>query len=966
MAENPALEWNARGRQRPPPVQLTTILSRCSIRAVYAPPIVSLLDQQQNGGPPVTVAGQALEINASGDIRLMLDARQVDTYRTWIDIFLRMSPATAGHARPPCPAHSFLTCSRIDVVFYSSEAECGSFVPYGHLSLLEPHLVQQGDGQLDVSVYDLRLQLPDWSSSDGQPVRRSALPDPSAFPLALLDTKTGRPSPVSGVPPPFFHFHSTGDWMTGRLELGRPFKLNFQTVETLPDRVRYLTDRLDQLRRPDGQQEEPSGPDTSSSRNFHFKTDQMVLDVHLPGGVVVTAGLEQMAVNLAGQLDGQPGSKCRADWNVSGLSVRARQTGKEEDRFIPLLDPLQLDGHVQLVRPHWLDSPAGPGRLLHALCRADHLRLHAGPLQFSVVRSLLDLVQPEGAGPAAARPVEDQAVCPAPDEQHYQDDLRTGAFDFQIRDSTVNTLPGMPGSEDGQCPPCPRPYQVVFNVRPASMCWAYPQPRALTKVDVHPIPFIQAGQDSFSPAAGQPQPDSKIDCTLEYWDEPAEEFRPFRHFSLSESRVTRVQLARPAAGHARQDENGKRKAPDEELLEGELIFSDRWRIVMHLMDGQENSGRQPGRIIAAPPSLVACTRIDSYFNAAMIPSVQLALALNYGSLAVHHQTLPAGNVCPSADGQDFEMDGQVPRDFPVAHLQLDQLTARVRLTDGPDCRAVLHLAGQQVQANVINFQSLLDESVLEPTAIDVKMAATGRNLSGVTALVSSHRPLEFNWNQSVHHTLAAFVNACRPCPASYAHYLIRNDTQEPLRIGQSGTGESILLGKRRVHQYGWKMPAPEDGHGRLLHACTQTGRWRWCRPCDIDRPGTSVRLSGPSLPLIWSVRPVPGNGVQKEVTLRGQLQVANLLDRPLDVKLIPVDSAGSDPSVVTEAKGSVGANQLAASFVFPLDQLHSVRIRLPANSWSGPIPLDSKSNKNVRLVRGNSVLINFLKINWNE
>ena len=112
------------------------------------------------------------------------------------------------------------------------------------------------------------------------------------------------------------------------------------------------------------------------------------------------------------------------------------------------------------------------------------------------------------------------------DEQRYQDDLRTGAFDFQVCDPNIGS-----GLALDACKP--NPYQVVFNVEPASMCWAYPQPRALTRVDVYPIPLIKAD----SSAAGE-----HVQCSLEYWDHCRQQFQVLRTFYLSETRFTRVDL----------------------------------------------------------------------------------------------------------------------------------------------------------------------------------------------------------------------------------------------------------------------------------------------------------------------------------------------------------------------------------------------------------------------------------------
>jgi hypothetical protein len=58
-------------------------------------------------------------------------------------------------------------------------------------------------------------------------------------------------------------------------------------------------------------------------------------------------------------------------------------------------------------------------------------------------------------------------------------------------------------------------------------------------------------------------------------------------------------------------------------------------------------------------------------------------------------------------------------------------------------------------------------------------------------------------------------------------------------------------------------------------------------------------------------------------------------------------------------RGQVSASSIAPSFVFPLEHLHAVKVRLPGNTWSGLIPLVQVETKtrNVLLVRGMFLLI---------
>lgn len=238
----------------------------------------------------------------------------------------------------------------------------------------------------------------------------------------------------------------------------------------------------------------------------------------------------------------------------------------------------------------------------------------------------------------------------------------------------------------------------------------------------------------------------------------------------------------------------------------------------------------------------------------------------------------------------------------------------------------------------------------------------GKSVAGL--VTSQERSIDFNVSQLGVHSLTAclwsWTTLLTPETTEnvlYGHYLIKNDTQEPIRIGQHGTSESILLPTHYCHQYAWKVM--QSNNNNQLHACMEGGRWRWCQPCNIDTiaVSSSVTDSKPRLPLIWSVRAI--NSLQKEVIVRGQVQVANLLPHALDVKLIPTSSASADKAglILAELRGQVAPSSIAPSFVFPLVHLQGVKVRLPGNQWSGLIPLGSPdaSNKtrNVLLVRGN-------------
>lgn len=111
--------------------------------------------------------------------------------------------------------------------------------------------------------------------------------------------------------------------------------------------------------------------------------------------------------------------------------------------------------------------------------------------------------------------------------------------------------------------------------------------------------------------------------------------------------------------------------------------------------------------------LVACTRIDSYFNASMVPDIQLGCTFNHISLSLRNQVaIPPSSLLDS----QFHLDGTMPTDFPFATINFSSVSAGLRCRLAEKLTASLDLSSQ-VQANLINFRFLVDESILEPTSI---------------------------------------------------------------------------------------------------------------------------------------------------------------------------------------------------------------------------------------------------------
>lgn len=95
--------------------------------------------------------------------------------------------------------------------------------------------------------------------------------------------------------------------------------------------------------------------------------------------------------------------------------------------------------------------------------------------------------------------------------------------------------------------------------------------------------------------------------------------------------MNRSEVAEP------EEAEDDRTGAEGEVLRHQVVVSDMWRIVMNFTEENLPETR-PKKIIAAPPSLVACTRVDSYFNARLVPRLQLGIHFSHISLAFHNQS----------------------------------------------------------------------------------------------------------------------------------------------------------------------------------------------------------------------------------------------------------------------------------------------------------------------------------------
>ncbi|GFU94519.1 vacuolar protein sorting-associated protein 13B [Trichonephila clavipes] len=180
---------------------------------------------------------------------------------------------------------------------------------------------------------------------------------------------------------------------------------------------------------------------------------------------------------------------------------------------------------------------------------------------------------------------------------YWNDDLRKGAFQFIQADE----------SQEYQ----PKAHEIVFNRssanEPASMTWRYPEPRALTKIEVSPVPLQCNDEDS----------KKVITCYLQYWNSTYQEYVNFYDFVLSETEQFNLNL------------------PD--LNSDSVAVSTKWRVLLDCGSFIDDDGiLEKENPYLSPLALAACMSIDSCFDPNLVPVFQTTTSFELVKIVLYN------------------------------------------------------------------------------------------------------------------------------------------------------------------------------------------------------------------------------------------------------------------------------------------------------------------------------------------
>lgn len=210
------------------------------------------------------------------------------------------------------------------------------------------------------------------------------------------------------------------------------------------------------------------------------------------------------------------------------------------------------------------------------------------------------------------------------------------------------------------------------------MAWKYPQPRALTKVRIFPVPYKMALST---------QDDVSILCHLEYWSEYRTCYMPFTQFRLSESEVCHLKLP-----------DGCPKT----------VVASVWRVVITTVDeATEEPLLNKGGI--SPRALAACMRIDSYFNKLLVPTFNVALYITKLEIGLYNYVPRNGRVKIPGCLKKYTSDLAYPESQKFFVLSLDSLSAYLSTWSPEVWTAEVSCS---VQATVLDYAYLTERTFI--------------------------------------------------------------------------------------------------------------------------------------------------------------------------------------------------------------------------------------------------------------
>ncbi|KAJ8927596.1 hypothetical protein NQ314_019923, partial [Rhamnusium bicolor] len=796
------------------------------------------------------------------------------------------------------------------------------YIPFLYICVNQPNVYfskQQLGRRVQISCFDFNLKL---SGPEYLPVGH--IPTEEDFPINLLETRSGIPNLNTGILPAFFTVKYTkglGKNANLDIEISKPTKILCSTSKwgyllTLKDKVLDMfkgnQKNLVLISESIAKSSVPSVPSTYTrtkvgetyskyqdikdflcgTNSVNFKCHQIIFCIKSDTGHEVNLGIEKFKNHLT--LSSRP-EKLSSVCKVECITI----TVINDNYRKLLLNPWTVSFNVCLFWESWQNLDSDPQ--IQITAESDCIMLDVSPEQIRCMEMIVkDITEFISTLPFNEKNSDSSIIIESlrnkhvDKDQHYKDDLRAGAFQF-VDANTENT------------DELPLPYQVIFwNKNISAMAWRYPQPRALTKVRIFPVPYKMTLDSS---------DDLLVLCHLEYWSECRNCYLPFTQFYLSESEICHLTLP-----------EGSPKP----------IVASTWRVIITMINHTEDLS---SNTLISPRALAACMRIDSYFNKSLIPNITAALYITKVDVSLHSYFSKNSSFTLPDCLKLYSSDLLFPESQRFLTLTWDNLTAYFSSWEFDIVSAEVSTA---TKCSILDYAFLTEQPLIEPFTSKLEIS-----LSDNLHCKFVSRPIYIKFDPSGAHTLAVSSQIWEQNYKTNSiegndfiimtRYVVCNNTSINIRFGQTGTDEDILLLSRHFHLYSWRSQKKK----LQLKVALEEHEWIWSKSFKILEDGIqTIQFSSENnVTMLVSVKSI--SATQKQITISGLLIVNNMLTEHFELKVMGAIKENKETEFKNSPTYIVAGKTSTPSIFLNNKKKYFLRLRFYGldSAWTGDIPL---------------------------
>ncbi|XP_074656098.1 intermembrane lipid transfer protein VPS13B-like [Tubulanus polymorphus] len=849
---------------------------------------------------------------------------------------------------------SFMSYSHLDAMVTDDANRANPIIPvkpflYAYFS--QPHSLfslRPATQKVELSCYDVLVK----GAKNGEIIKEigKVLPDTIDYSLHWLQTRPGEPNTKTGIPPSLYTLRIT-DFLNDEAQvfiaMERPLLATISTTKL--EQVREFVDVLfshsamdDEIPRRTSETyegENRADEPTYCRHLSHFKDVQLrAVQIKMVAETSPSPHEPSLSVNLteiqAGfvlQKDQQGAvSDVTSDVLLKELLLATSYRGK----WRPIVGPVSAAMSACIV---WT-AHSGPAYLprVVSFINVKPFAIHFGQEHYIALNAFISHLNPffnKNSDSSATSVLNTSAIKSGSrsDEEtppggvdattDYPvkrgiDDLRRGTFQYILEDVDQYYQPN----------PC----EVVFcqnSERGTSlMTWCYPDPRMLTYVHVTPVPFnIDPDED-----LGLTEDKPGVPCKLQYWDTVRRRFVDYQSFYVSETHECHVDLS-----------------PVENA-----VVTHMWRVEIFgqkLRVDECLNGDEEDEPIILPATLAASIHIDSMSIPSRVPIIQMCITIDRLYLQLYHHFNNSHRETPKCL-QPFSLSYSHPEEQEYMTVTLDDVQI-----------AVSHLYKQSstiqlsssVQCELLEYQFLTKQPFIEPCDLKLQLHHQQELQNQRLNCGIEMNPLFARISQSTVNTLAIAADIWSQTlqapsgdssarPPLVCHYLICNDTQDILRIGQVDTDESLIVQSREALPYSWRSHKLKP-----LFNITLAGKgWSRSRPIGLRRAECVVKihnhLTDETIHLYIRIKQL--TNIVKQVIICGTVIVSSRLSQHLEAKLVKTD----DDTTATQL---LGDEQTLPSYNVDATNAKGVKFKAMGTKagWSDTLPFDRTGSHMVQI-----------------